>query len=1505
MRLARRTVLRITLLTLCLVSASLAQSTYTVTDLGSFGGDSFGYGINVVGQVTGEADTALGANYAFLYSSGTMTNIGNGSTYVPSGSGINASGQVSATGLDATNDQSHAFLYSAGTWTDLGTLPGDNFSYGNGINDSGQVTGQSGVINGSYHAFLYSAGTMTDLGTLPGGNSSVGSGINASGEVTGSAYTVTDGFSHAFLYSAGTMTDLGTLPGANESFGAAINALGHIAGSSGAHPFLYSNGVMTDLGTLKSSDYGDFAYGINDFDQVVGYAGLSAGSVHAILYTPGQGIVDLNGLIPSGTGWVLEYAFSINNAGQITGYGNINGQLHAFLLTPTGLITPQENLCGCSSTDVAVISSTKGGVNVGAVGGNASEPQVALAQGTQADPVNTAFGSFFDGFTDIAVAGRGFPLSFAHAYSTVFAAINGPLGYGWQHSYNMSLAQNSAGVVTISQENGSRLTFNPASGGGYTAPPRVIATLVKNSDGTFTFTRRAQQFFTFSATGQLTAERDRNGYTTTLTYNSSGQLTTVTDQAGRTLTLTYSGSNLSSVADPDARTVSFTYDSSGNLSSVTDVNSGKTSFTYSPNHLLLTMTDPRGGVVTNTYDNANRVISQSDQLSRTTTFVYALGSTTTTDPAGHVTQELYNQFNQRTSLTRGYGTSSAATWTFTYDPNTQGIASITDPNGHVTSTTYDSSANPLTSTDGLSRVTTRTFDSANDLLTVTDPLKVTTTFTYDANGNLLTRSTPLTGTSKIQTYTYQYGDSTHPGDVTGIVDPNGKTTTFTYDTNGDLITRTDPLSHKTTLAYNSIGWLSSLTDARGKTTSYTRNNFGDVTLTTDPLSHKVTRAYDANRNLTSLTDADNRVTTYTYDLASEPTITTRADSTTLQNTYNGDGTVASTVDGLSHSTTYTYDSLARPISMSDPLSRTTSYTYDGAGNLLTLTNPSSQITTNTYDAADERLTTTYSDGKTPSVTLVYDADGQRTSMTDGTGTSTWTYDSLHRITSTATGAGAKLSYSYDLKNQLTAITYPTSTHKVTRAYDAAGRLTSITDWLNNKTTFAYDADANLTTETLPTASGVTSKLSYDAASRLTGITDAKGGTNLATFSYTRDANGQLTKVTETGVPVPGTDTYSYTKLNQLQKVNASSYSYDKADDITGIITPSQVTLKYDNANELTSLTAGTIVTTYGFDPRGNRVSATPPSGPALSYAYDQANRLTGFGASDTYTYNGEGLRMSKTVSATSEAFTWDRSGMMPLLIEDGTTSYINDPSGLPLEQISSTGTALFYLRDQLGSTRLVANTSGAVQASYTYDAYGNLLGQTGSLVNPFGYAGQYTDSESGLIYLRARYYDPSTAQFISRDPLVSLTREAYAYVYDSPLNGIDPNGTDPTFGGFLNALWKTAPWPSSQTAQQIQTGVTTAVVTAATNDSPIPLVPTDPSDITNSYTAGYQATTSIERTNLNAYDPTQSDPAVQALLSKIQNIDNMNISDAQKGVLLAKLNNCPKTKKILRRISKW
>src|SRR5205085_5591799 len=109
------------------------------------------------------------------------------------------------------------------------------------------------------------------------------------------------------------------------------------------------------------------------------------------------------------------------------------------------------------------------------------------------------------------------------------------------------------------------------------------------------------------------------------------------------------------------------------------------------------------------------------------------------------------------------------------------------------------------------------------------------------------------------------------------------------------------------------------------------------------------------------------------------------------------------------------------------------------------------------------------------------------------------------------------------------------------------------------------------------------------------------------------------------------------------------------------------------------------------------------------------------GPSATYTYNGDGLRAAKTVSGSPEAFTWDQSRGLPLLLVDGSTNYVYGPGGVPLEQVNGSS-VLYYHQDQLGSTRALTNSSGAVVATATYDGYGNRTGSTGSVTNPFGFA---------------------------------------------------------------------------------------------------------------------------------------------------------------------------------------
>jgi len=208
-------------------------------------------------------------------------------------------------------------------------------------------------------------------------------------------------------------------------------------------------------------------------------------------------------------------------------------------------------------------------------------------------------------------------------------------------------------------------------------------------------------------------------------------------------------------------------------------------------------------------------------------------------------------------------------------------------------------------------------------------------------------------------------------------------------------------------------------------------------------------------------------------------------------------------------------------------------------------------------------------------------------------------------------------------------------------------------------------------------------------------------------------------------------------------------------------------------------------TTFQYDSRGNRTNVTPNGGQAQTLTYDQANRLTKFAAASTtsYGYNGDGLRMCKYAGSSMQPcqqggatqFLWDVAGSLPLLLKDGSTAYVYGPRGLPLEQVNA-GATYWYHHDQLGSTRLITDSTGTSQATYTYDPFGGLASSTGSITNPFRYCGQYQDPESGFYYMRARFYDIATGQFMARDILTSATRTPYAYVTNSPINGTDPQG---------------------------------------------------------------------------------------------------------------------------------
>jgi probable HAF family extracellular repeat protein len=326
-------VVAVFLFTLATLTPSSAYG-YAITDLG----DGGALAINNAGTVVGFTQGS-----AFVYQGGVVSLITVPGATNSMARDINNAGDIVGTyGTDVLKER--GFLYTKGSVTDIGSLGGKE-TQPNGINDRGVVVGGSAIPPpsdqgpGQVHAFVLQDGVMQDIGAHTGGFLSFAYAINATGQIVGSSSSP-GAFSpgHAFLYSDGLMVDIGTL-GGTESFALAMNDRGDVVGASTVnttfdlHPFLFTNGSMVNLGARG------IGRGINNAGLIVGDAAfcdaLGQCHGHAFLYRDGH-LLDLNTLIHDPR-WTLLTAFDINDRGQIVGYGLLDGQQHGFLLTPVPL----------------------------------------------------------------------------------------------------------------------------------------------------------------------------------------------------------------------------------------------------------------------------------------------------------------------------------------------------------------------------------------------------------------------------------------------------------------------------------------------------------------------------------------------------------------------------------------------------------------------------------------------------------------------------------------------------------------------------------------------------------------------------------------------------------------------------------------------------------------------------------------------------------------------------------------------------------------------------------------------------------------------------------------------------------------------------------------------------------------------------------------------------------------------------------------------------------------
>ena len=456
-----------------------------------------------------------------------------------------------------------------------------------------------------------------------------------------------------------------------------------------------------------------------------------------------------------------------------------------------------------------------------------------------------------------------------------------------------------------------------------------------------------------------------------------------------------------------------------------------------------------------------------------------------------------------------------------------------------------------------------------------------------------------------------------------------------------------------------------------------------------------------------------------------------------------------------------------------------------------------------------RLTNRYSTGN-PNFAMInensaYTPTGQRLSMTDGSGTTTYSYDNRDRliqkivIWNSSSAPTASLNYRYDANGNLTNLWsgYANGVN-LAYGYDALNRLTNVLSHSQLAAGYAYDALGNL--QALRYGNGVTNLYQYDSLNRLTNLVWELNNNPVASFAYQLKTGGTRTNLSEVVNGTSRTSQWQYDGFYRLTNEVVSGignvgYRYD----MVGNRTNRQSTIsQLPTANS--SYDTNDWLTTDTYDNNGN----TTASG-GNTYQYDALNRLVATnGYAFQFAYDGDGIRVKKQVNygLTTYYLVDDRNPSGYAQVLEEYQSLNSQPStlnrvynwGLALinQQQIDTNTLLpstlsYYGYDGHGSVRFLTSTNGTITDTYTYDAYGTLISQTftGSQPTPnnYLYVGQQFDPDLGFYYLRARYLNPNTGRFWTMDTYAGnhedpLSLHKYLYCQNNPVNGVDPSGND-------------------------------------------------------------------------------------------------------------------------------
>ncbi|MEM9202821.1 MAG: RHS repeat-associated core domain-containing protein, partial [Actinomycetota bacterium] len=500
--------------------------------------------------------------------------------------------------------------------------------------------------------------------------------------------------------------------------------------------------------------------------------------------------------------------------------------------------------------------------------------------------------------------------------------------------------------------------------------------------------------------------------------------------------------------------------------------------------------------------------------------------------------------------------------------------------------------------------------------------------------------------------------------------------------------------------------------------------------------------YDKAGNVTKITDGRNNVWTYTYNVwglqedVIEPSTPGQVDGR-FRMIYDAGGLPAQEVLPGNVTVTSTYDQLGRRTQLSTP-GQTAGTTlveqtnYDKAGRLVSVSHPDGAVTFTYNDAA--MLVGT--NGPTATTVYNYDAAGRLEQRRDEAGVwnQTWTPDGrLDTIVDPTTGVTTDYGYQQD---RLTTVAYGGQVGTRTYTYDEGGRLDGDV-WVNPSGTvwsadYGYDRRGNVTSKTV--------------------MSPGHGGA--------------------------GQWTYGYDEASRLTSWSHDGRSHRVGWDANGnrVFHDSDVAV-YDARNRIVSSPDGTHV----WEPRGTLDRVDGPAG--ADYTFDNLGRLVavtgGAGGAVTIDYDG----LDRIASRNSEAFGYNGGSIDPVAIGDDT--YGRTPGGNLLS--TNENTAAVAVRDRHGDVVATINTNGTIASTTAYDPFGEPIHTSGD-TPALGFQADYTDPTTGDVWMGARWYDPTNAQFRSRDTIfgelatpISLNR--YTYAHANPINMWDPDGRDPEFYG--------------------------------------------------------------------------------------------------------------------------